>query len=203
LAGLLPKEEEPFFNHAMNPNAAAVSLVTGSSSQTEARDSIFTGFNSPLLPDILVCTAVGQEGIDLHRHCRHVVHYDLGWNPAILEQRTGRTDGLGSKAIRERNSEIRAQWENGNQIDESSLPGLDIAIPYLAATYDERVFNRLRKRALVFEILTGGDPSADQDAEVNWVEPNDEVVNSNAGFVQLPEELLESLRVRLDISPSI
>ncbi len=187
----------------MNPNAAAVSLVTGSSSQTEARDSIFTGFNSPLLPDILVCTAVGQEGIDLHRHCRHVVHYDLGWNPAILEQRTGRTDGLGSKAIRERNSEIRAQWENGNQIDESSLPGLDIAIPYLAATYDERVFNRLRKRALVFEILTGGDPSADQDAEVNWVEPNDEVVNSNAGFVQLPEELLESLRVRLDISPSI
>ena len=203
LAGLSPKEREPFFNHAMNPNAAAVSLVTGSSSHTEARDSIFTGFNSPLLPDILVCTAVGQEGIDLHRHCRHVVHYDLGWNPAILEQRTGRTDRLGSKAIRERNSEIRAQWETENQIDESSLPGLDIAIPYLAATYDERVFNRLRTRAQVFEILTGGDPSADQDAEVNWVEPNDDVVNSNAGFVPLPEELLESLRVRLDISPSI
>jgi len=203
LAGLSPKEREPFFNHAMNPNASAVSLVTGSTSQSEARDSVFTGFNSPLLPDILVCTAVGQEGIDLHRHCRHVVHYDLGWNPAILEQRTGRTDRLGSKAIRERNSEIKAQRDNGVHIDESRLPGLDIAIPYLAATYDERVFNRLRTRAQVFEILTGGDPSADQDAEVNWVEPNDEVVNRNAGFVPLPEELLESLRVRLDVFSGI
>jgi SNF2 family DNA or RNA helicase len=54
-----------------------------------------------LLPDILVCTQVGQEGIDLHRHCRHVVHYDLGWNPAAIEQRTGRVDRIGSKTARE------------------------------------------------------------------------------------------------------
>src|SRR5208282_284194 len=60
------------------------------------------GFNTPLLPDILVCTQVGQEAIDLHRHCRHVVHCDLGWNPAAIEQRTGRTDRIGSKAERER-----------------------------------------------------------------------------------------------------
>ncbi len=52
------------------------------------RDAVFNGFNTPLLPDILICTQVGQEGIDLHRHCRHVIHYDLGWNPATLEQRT-------------------------------------------------------------------------------------------------------------------
>ena len=52
----------------------------------------------------LICTQVGQEGIDLHRHCRHVVHYDLAWNPAVLEQRTGRADRIGSKTFRERDA---------------------------------------------------------------------------------------------------
>ncbi|MGI6416862.1 MAG: helicase-related protein [Thermoguttaceae bacterium] len=42
-----------------------------------------------------------RRGIDLHRHCRHVVHFDLAWNPAVLEQRTGRADRIGSKTFRE------------------------------------------------------------------------------------------------------
>src|SRR5579864_5951555 len=66
----------------------------------------FSG-STPLLPDILVCTQVGQEEIDLHRHCPHVIHYDLGWNPAAVEQRTGRTDRIGSKAARERNNFLK------------------------------------------------------------------------------------------------
>lgn len=66
-----------------------VALVDGSTGQ-EQRDRVFSGFNTPFLPDVLICTSVGQEGIDLHRHCRHVVHYDLPWNPATIEQRTGR-----------------------------------------------------------------------------------------------------------------
>ena len=55
-----------------------VALVKGG--DQAARERVFTGFNTPLLPEILVCTSVGAEGIDLHRHCRHVVHYDLAWN---------------------------------------------------------------------------------------------------------------------------
>jgi superfamily II DNA/RNA helicase len=53
------------------------------------------------LPEVLICTSVGQEGIDLHRHCRHVVHFDLARNPAVLEQRIGRADRIGSKTFRE------------------------------------------------------------------------------------------------------
>ena len=37
-------------------------------------------------------------------------------------------------------------------------------MPYLAGTYDERMFERLRTRAQVFDILTGGDPTADQES---------------------------------------
>ena len=38
------------------------------------------------------------EGVDLQRFCRHVIHHDLAWNPATIEQRTGRIDRLGCKA---------------------------------------------------------------------------------------------------------
>jgi SNF2 family DNA or RNA helicase len=33
----------------------------------------------------------------LQQYCRHVVHYDLEWNPAKLEQREGRVDRKGRK----------------------------------------------------------------------------------------------------------
>ncbi|MFW6114578.1 MAG: C-terminal helicase domain-containing protein, partial [bacterium] len=55
-----------------------VALVYGDSDQ-RSRERVFSGFNTPLLPEVLICTSVGQEGIDLHRHCRHVVHFDLAW----------------------------------------------------------------------------------------------------------------------------
>ena len=74
----------------------AVALVKGDTGELQ-RERAFAGFNTPLLPEVLICTSVGQEGIDLHRHCRQVVHYDLAWNPAVLEQRTGRVDRIGSK----------------------------------------------------------------------------------------------------------
>jgi hypothetical protein len=36
-------------------------------------------------------------------------------------------------------------------------PTLDVAVPYLAATYDERMFEELYKRAQLFEVTLGGD----------------------------------------------
>lgn len=189
LSEMGPTEREAHLRYAMNPKAEAVVLVTGESGVD--RDAVFNGFNTPLLPDILVCTQVGQEGIDLHRHCRHVVHYDLGWNPATLEQRTGRTDRLGSKALRERNLAI----EQGAK----ELPGLDIALPYLAGTYDERMYDRLRSRAQTFEILTGGDPSADREVEVSWLDPDDLGSAAGVDYVPLPIEMIEKMRVNLAV----
>jgi hypothetical protein len=198
LAEMGPTEREAHLRYAMNPKAEAVVLVTGDSGID--RDAVFNGFNTPLLPDILVCTQVGQEGIDLHRHCRHVVHYDLGWNPATLEQRTGRTDRLGSKAMRERNLALAAR--NGAGVSDeasSALPGLDIALPYLAGTYDERMYDRLRSRAQTFEILTGGDPSADREGDTSWLDPDDLGSATGADYVPLPNEMLEQLRVNLAV----
>jgi len=69
-----------------------VALVSSQKDQ-RTRERVYSGFNTPLLPEILVCTSVGQEGIDLHRHCRHVVHFDLAWNPAVLDPKPAFPDG--------------------------------------------------------------------------------------------------------------
>jgi hypothetical protein len=159
-----------------------VALVKGGS--TRSRERIFTGFNTPLLPEILICTQVGQEGIDLHRQCRHVVHYDLAWNPAVLEQRTGRADRLGSKTFRER--ELAAQ---------SDSVFLEVGVPYLAGTYDERMFEELRLRAQTFEVLTGGDFSAEYAEE----EERPEVSDTSLSAVDLPPQMVSDLRVRLAV----
>ena len=43
----------------------------------------------------LIATDAASEGLNLHRHCRVVVHFELPWRPARIEQRAGRVDRLG------------------------------------------------------------------------------------------------------------
>lgn len=159
-----------------------VALIKGGSQ--DERERVFGGFNSPLLPEILVCTSVGSEGIDLHRFCRHVIHYDLAWNPAVIEQRTGRIDRIGSKTFRERAL--------------ASTTMLEVGVPYLAGTYDERMFEELRMRAQVFEVITGGDMAPDE------VGGSDDAANAEGEaqslqFPTLPQVMVEDLRVRLNV----
>ena len=166
-----------------------VALVAGGKEE-RSRERVFAGFNSPLLPEVLVCTSVGQEGIDLHRHCRHVVHYDLAWNPAVLEQRTGRADRIGSKTFRERSHDEA----------DGSGPFLEIGVPFLAGTYDERMYEELRFRAQTFEVLTGGDVAADGENR----EGRDDVAGAegssqHVAMVPLPERILSELRVNLHV----
>ena len=165
-----------------------VALVKGGGgNMLETRDRIFNGFNTPLLPEILICTQVGQEGIDLHRHCRHVIHYDLAWNPAVLEQRTGRADRIGSKTFRERDAAT-----------DPKMVCLDIGVPFLAGTYDERMYEELRIRAQTFEVLTGGDFAADHaDGYDDGSKAEGEELGISA--LPLPAQMIDDLRVKLQV----
>ena len=51
------------------------------------------------LYDILVTTDVLAEGVNLQQ-CRHIINYDLPWNPMRLVQRHGRIDRIGSRHSR-------------------------------------------------------------------------------------------------------
>jgi superfamily II DNA or RNA helicase len=43
----------------------------------------------------LLATDAASEGLNLHHRCRVVIHYELPWNPARMEQRAGRVDRFG------------------------------------------------------------------------------------------------------------
>lgn len=160
----------------------------------DRRSQICQAFNSPLLPDALVCTSIGQEGIDLHLYCADVIHHDLPWNPAVLEQRTGRVDRV--RSLSERDSNLFIQ----------------IGVPFLGNNYDQFQYDVLVERAQKFDILMG-DESVKQDwqqaeAEAfqdedapgiidDWVKPENESQASKL----LPEALLNFLTLDLSVWP--
>jgi hypothetical protein len=182
----------------------AVALITGDT-KPETRTRRFQGFNTPLLPEILICGQVAQEGIDLHRHCSHVVHYDLAWNPATLEQRTGRVDRIGSRTQRLR----QLSTDAANGASPAADDRLEVNAPYLAGTYDERMFEELRLRSQVFEVLLGGDlsgtrtetpgPAREAVAGDSDAPDEDEGDERAFGLTALPEEMASSLRVDLSV----
>ena len=57
-------------------------------------------FNSPFWPWVLVTTSVGQEGLDFHRYCHSVVHWNIPATPVELEQREGRVQRYKSHSVR-------------------------------------------------------------------------------------------------------
>jgi hypothetical protein len=113
---------------------ANVQLAIGAT-KTDRRARLMRAFNTPFFPDILVASSVMAEGVDLHRYCRHVIHHDLAWNPSAIEQRTGRVDRIGCKA------------EGKNEIE--------VALPYLAGTADERQFRVMSERENWFNVVMG------------------------------------------------
>ena len=173
-------------------NRDIVTRVTGSVAGSE-RDRIFTGFNTPLFPEVLIVTTVGQEGIDLHRECRHVVHHDLPWNPATLEQRTGRVDRIGSKTER-----LRGKG-NGDCF-------LDVAVPYIAGTYDEHRFRVVHGRAHIFEVTLGGKYAVDGHRIVSDAMEaerlSDDPGVKGAAWAPIPEAIAEDLRLNLEAESS-
>lgn len=46
---------------------------------------------------VLLATDAAAEGLNLQSRCRVVIHFELPWNPARLEQRAGRVDRIGQQ----------------------------------------------------------------------------------------------------------
>lgn len=113
-----------------------IQVVTGETKH-DARSRLMLAFNTPFFPDILVCSEVMGEGVDLQRFCRYVIHHDLAWNPSQIEQRTGRIDRLGCKA------------EGRNPIV--------TYLPFIAGAADERQFKVMTDREQWFRVVMGQD----------------------------------------------
>jgi ERCC4-related helicase len=102
----------------------------------ETRQRLMLAFNTPFFPEVLVASSVLAEGVDLHLNCRHVIHHDLSWNPSTLEQRTGRVDRIGAKA-------------------ETVSKPIEVFLPYVGGTQDEKQFRVVMDRERWFQVLMG------------------------------------------------
>lgn len=137
----------------------------------ESRERLRIAFNTPLYPMVLIANEVMQEGLDLHRSCRRIVHHDLTWNPAQLEQRVGRIDRLGSRTL-----QLRVKDSNAV---------MDVVYPLIHRTIDERLYRTVKMREKWLEFLLGAAPTYDEYGMGEEMPP------------PLPEGLAEELRVNL------
>lgn len=166
-----------------NLNYEDVSAIHGESNVN--RSGYFEAFNSPFRPVILICTSIGSEGIDLQHECSAVYLYDLGWNPAALEQKTGRIDRIGSKNQRERDVSINKEH----------LPKIEIYRPFIKGTRDERMHRVLQNREKWFNFLLGTGKRLSDDE--NGDNANLEVVNKEENMMPLPEYCVKELTLNL------
>lgn len=146
-----------------------VRLANGGVRQ-ETRRRLMLAFNTPFFPEVLVASSVMAEGVDLQHDCRHVIHHDLDWNPSTLEQRTGRIDRIGSKALASRQPVV-------------------IYEPYLGGTHDEKMFRVVKDRERWFGIVMGEAPAVGEHA-----------TEQQAARVPLPLPLAESLTMDLSLT---
>lgn len=72
-----------------------VDLMHGGFSDVEQQRIVerFSLADSPVR--VLVTGDVASEGVNMHRQCHHLIHYDLPWSLIRIEQRNGRIDRYG------------------------------------------------------------------------------------------------------------
>jgi hypothetical protein len=159
-----PAEARVERDTALLPN---VRLANGEVRE-ETRRRLLLAFNTPLFPEILIASSVLAEGVDLHLSCRYVIHHDLCWNPSTLEQRSGRVDRIGSKS------------ENVGE-------PINLFMPYVAATQDEKMYKVVKDRERWFQIVMGEKYEVDEMA-----------TDRRADRIELPEELRRELSLKLN-----
>lgn len=93
-------------------------------------------FNSPFGPDVVILTDRYSEGIDLHKACRRLVHYELDPSAMRTVQRNGRVRRVGGLAGATKNP-------------------VAYAMPAFNGTRDERLVQIMQKRLDNFGLLLG------------------------------------------------
>lgn len=121
-------------------------IVVRHDAETGSDEHNVEKFNLPSSPLVLIATPKAQEGIDLHHYCRHVVLFDLTWNPAAMEQRIGRVHRLGG---------CRRAGEK-----------VKVVYCFQRGTYEQVMAARVQKRCEMMRVLLGAGQWLDQDKEI-------------------------------------
>jgi hypothetical protein len=79
----------------LNNQTPVIGIIGGSPNERALKQ-----FKTPGYPQIIVCTDVLKEGLDLHTFCDKIIHYGVAWTAGDMEQRVGRIDRYFSKIER-------------------------------------------------------------------------------------------------------
>lgn len=148
-------------------------LIGGIGEEYKSRN--IAGFNTPFFPYILIASKIAEEGLDLQRECSRVIHYDLDWNPATMEQRVGRIDRINSKINRDINTDKDKK--------------LEIFMPYIENTIDKHMYNVIKSREKWFSLILGGDIKGDDYEELQ----------NNGEIKVIPSKLIKELQINLGV----
>jgi SNF2 family DNA or RNA helicase len=149
------------------------------------REAHRRNFNQLFNPFVLLVSRVGEEGIDLQKQCRYIIHYDLEWNPAKMEQREGRVDRVG--------------WGRSGE------GYIDVRFMLLKGTYEERIFHTVMQRDQWFQVLIGAKRNelgkADDDEAANKpgdIDDGPVTIDDGGGGRLAPEE---KAAIMMDLRP--
>ncbi|MHB1418837.1 MAG: DEAD/DEAH box helicase [Bacillota bacterium] len=144
--------------------------------------------------DILVSTETGSEGRNL-QFCRHMVNYDLPWNPMRIEQRIGRIHRLGQ----EKDVQVY-NFAAGGTIESYILELLDAKINMFQLVVGEldMILGNLKEKKdledLIMDIWAGS--SDDASVQVGMEELGNRMVNAREHYLAvkaLDDRLLDEL----------
>jgi len=125
----------------------------GNMSRAERRQ-VKTLFNDPSSTvRILLATDAASEGLNLQKTTRYLIHYDIPWNPARMEQRNGRIDRHGQA----RDVHV-LHFESDDDADLAFLKKIADRVQQIRddLTSAGEVFDRAFERRLIY----GEDPDA-------------------------------------------
>lgn len=135
-----------------------VAPAAGRSSRMQNKHAV-AQFNFPSHPNVLICTDVLKEGVDMHLFCDQIVHYGVAWTSGDLEQRIGRIDRLGSL--------IGRRIEGHSQQASGDLPRLAVKFPYLDGTLDSHQVRRVVDEKLASDQRMDLGRRAEESGELN------------------------------------
>ncbi|PKH08184.1 DEAD/DEAH box helicase [Moritella sp. Urea-trap-13] len=145
-----------------------------------------TQFKMPCYPNILICTDVLKEGVDMHLFCDEVIHYGVAWTSGDLEQRIGRVDRVNSLINR------RINQHSG---DRDSAPKLKAGFPYLAGTLDQYQVIRVVNEKMLSDLRMDFGKRENEIKDISV----DDIFNNSAS----KKELTLTLKTRTFIPKSL
>lgn len=73
----------------------AIQILHGGLSDVQQQEAVDKFGQDQSRVRLLISTDVGSEGINLHYHCRRLIHFDVPWSLMRFQQRNGRIDRYG------------------------------------------------------------------------------------------------------------